>query len=150
MYSNESFFSFVVCRFPFLVVNGFSYIIIVIFKNKFIFVGTGSLLLHVGFLYLLPLLPLVVCVGFSCCWSQALGAWALVVATCGLSRCGLRACCPGCVESSRTRGCTHVPYIGRQIPNLWTTREVPSCIIFKSLNFFAFFFSYLDLQFTQN
>ena len=147
MYSNESFFSCVVCRFPFLVVNGFSYIIIVIFKNKFIFGGIGSLLLHVGFLYLLPL---VVCVGFSCCWSQALGAWALVVATCGLSRCGLRACCPGYVESSRTRGWTHVPYIGRQIPNLWTTREVPSCIIFKSLNFFAFFFSYLDLQFTQN
>ena len=67
MYSNESFFSCVVCRFPFLVINGFSYIIIVIFKNKFIFGSVGSSLLHVGFLYLLPLLPLVVCVGFSCC-----------------------------------------------------------------------------------
>ena len=38
-----------------MVVNGFSYIIIVIFKNKFIFGSVGSSLLHVGFLYLLPL-----------------------------------------------------------------------------------------------
>ena len=28
-----------------------------------------------------------------------------------------------CVEPSRTKGQTHVPYTGRQILNHWTTRE---------------------------
>ena len=29
------------------------------------------------------------CSGFSCCGAQALGAWASVVAVCGISSCGL-------------------------------------------------------------
>lgn len=44
--------SCIVCRFPFLVINGFSYIIIVILKHTCICGGTGSLLLRVGFLCL--------------------------------------------------------------------------------------------------
>ena len=37
---------------------------------------------------------------------------------------------PQHVESSWTRDQTHVPCIGRQTPNPWTTREVPT--IFKN------------------
>ena len=32
--------------------------------------------------------------------------------------------CPVAVEFSRTRESNHIPCIGRQIPNHWTTREV--------------------------
>ena len=33
------------------------------------------------------------------------------------------------VESSQTKDQTHVPCIGRQIPNHWTTREIPEVLL---------------------
>ena len=80
------------------------------------------------------------CGGFSCCGAQALGTWASVVEARGLSSCGsqalerrLSSCGVGSVAlrhvgSSWTRVRTHVPCIGRQILNPWTTREVPEYI----------------------
>ena len=48
--------------------------------------------------------------------------WHLLLWTSG-SRCtGLIV--PWCVESSQTRGRTHVPCMGRQIPSHWTAKEV--------------------------
>ena len=61
--------------------------------------------------------------GLCCCLGVA----------CGLSRCGTQAQELGymglvalrCVRSFRTRDRTHIPSMGRQILNHWTTREVP-------------------------
>ena len=55
------------------------------------------------------------CGGISCCRVWALGTQASVV---------LMHVAPWHVGTSRTRDRTHVPCIGRQIPNHWTTREV--------------------------
>ena len=35
----------------------------------------------------------------------------------------------GKVESSWSRGQTHVPFTGRRIPNHWTTREIPQLLV---------------------
>ena len=50
--------------------------------------------------------------------AQVPGVKASVVAAQGLAA-------PRHVESFQTRDQTHVPCVGRQIPNRWTTREVP-------------------------
>ena len=75
------------------------------------------------------------CGGFSCCRARALGARASLIVACGLSSCGswaLERRFSSCgaqalalwhVGSSRTRGRTRVPCIGRRIPNHCTTRE---------------------------
>ena len=60
----------------------------------------------------------------SCYRAWAVGAQASVTATHGLS-------CPTTRRSSRTRDGTCVPCTGRWILNHWTTREVPSYLIFK-------------------
>ena len=68
------------------------------FFFKFIFVCVGSLLLHVGFLYLRRAGATLGCgaqashcSGFCCCGARALDARASVVAVCGLSSCATRA-----------------------------------------------------------
>ena len=58
-------------------------------------------------------------------WSLDLsscGPWAL---ECGLSSCGQGLCCSEACRSFLDQGWNRVPCIGRQIFNLWTTREVP-------------------------
>ena len=66
------------------------------------------------------------CGGFSCCRTLILGAWASGVAACGLSSCGTWGLTdPQHMRSSWTRDQTSVPYIARQILNLWTTRKAP-------------------------
>ena len=37
------------------------------------------------------------------------------------------------VESSQTRDQIHVPCIGRQLLHLWTTKEVPICLLLKEI-----------------
>ena len=64
------------------------------------------------------------CRGFSCCGLQALST-SVAVARGSVA--------PRRVESPHTRDWTHVPCIGRQILNHWTTREVP--VIHYPLNF---------------
>ena len=49
------------------------------------------------------------CGGLSCCWAQALGVRASVVAACGLSSCARASVALGHAASSRTRGLTRVP-----------------------------------------
>ena len=67
------------------------------------------------------------CSGFSCCGSRALGTRASVVVAHGLQQLWLTdLVAPQHVGSSRTGDQTHVPFIGRQILNHCTTREVPS------------------------
>ena len=75
------------------------------------------------------------CGGFSCCRTLILGAWASGVAACGLSSCGTWGLTdPQHMRSSWTRDQTSVPYIARQILNLWTTRKAPYCfLIFANL-----------------
>ena len=79
-----------------------STIIIIIFKNKFIYLFiygcVGSLLLHAGFLQLQRVGATLRCgarashcSGSSCCRARALGARASVVVVHGLSSCGLQA-----------------------------------------------------------
>ena len=63
------------------------------------------------------------CKGFSC-WR----AWTLGLELQQLWHMGLVVL--ECVESSQTRVWTHVPCIGRQIRNHWTTREVYQCLDF--------------------
>jgi len=60
------------------------------------------------------------CGGFPCCREQAVGTWAAVIAALGLT--GIVV--PRHVGSSRIRNQTHVPCIGRQILNHWTTRDI--------------------------
>ena len=60
--------------------------------------------------------------GFSCCRVQAVGAYASVIVTQGLS-------CSEVCGISPDQGYLWgqcVPCIGRQIPNHWTTREAPN------------------------
>ena len=69
--------------------------------------------------------------GFFCCGAQVLGCMGFSSCSTGaqyLQLVGLVV--PWHVESSWTRDQTHVPCIGRQTPNPWTTREVPT--IFKN------------------
>ena len=89
------------------------------------------------------------CGGFYCCRVWAVG-WR------GFSSCGTWAEFPMYVESSWTRDQTHVPCIGRQILNHWTTRKVTTFLIISStitlynLSKLIFFFvksnSFLDLR----
>ena len=58
--------------------------------------------------------------GFFCCWAWAPGTWAQLLWHMGLVA-GWH------VESSRTRGRTRVPCIGRRVLNHWTTWEVQGC-----------------------
>ena len=86
----------------------------------------GCLLLQTGLLYLWQLRAALQrqCTGFSLCWPLTVERrlfahrvqrpWGTGVAS------------PQHVRHSRTRAGTQVPYIGRQIPNHWTTRQVPS------------------------
>ena len=68
---------------------------ILFFKKFYLFFGyVGSSLLYVGFLQLWRVGATLRCSarashcgGFSCCGAWALGAWASVVAACGLSSC---------------------------------------------------------------
>ena len=62
------------------------------------------------------------CRDFSCCGAQALEC-----------ACSTQLSCSRWDLSSRTRDQTHVSCIGRQIPNQWTTREVPWCAADNSL-----------------
>ena len=48
------------------------------------------------------------CSDFSCCGAQALGAWASVVAACGISSCGLRALQWGSVVVLQGLNCSTV------------------------------------------
>ena len=77
------------------------------------------------------------CTGFSLLWLlllQSMGSRAYglqsfqrvdsVVVVHGLS-------CPRACEIFLARDQTHVPCIGRQIINYWTTREVPVCVLPK-------------------
>ena len=63
------------------------------------------------------------CSGFSCCRAQALGAQAQQLCLSGLVA-------PWHVGSSWTRDSTCVPFIGRWILYHWTTREVPSFLLY--------------------
>ena len=67
-------------------------------------------------------------------------------AVCGLSRCRGRALehtgpvtvatgftAPQNLKSPQTRGWTRVPCAGRQIPNHWTTRQLPFCTIYRNV-----------------
>ena len=66
------------------------------------------------------------CDGFSYCRTLILGAWASVIAECGLRSCGTWGLtAPQHMRSSWTRDQASVPYTARQILNLWTTREAP-------------------------
>ena len=75
--------------------------------------------------------------------SEGFSLWhLLLLRSTGSTRTGFRSCslwslkylgCTGLavlqhVESSQTRDQTHVPCIGRQIPNHWTTREAPDVL----------------------
>ena len=54
----------------------------------------------------------------SYCAARALGSTISIVVAHRLS-------CPQRVEPSQSKDGTHAPYLGRQIPNHWTTREIP-------------------------
>ena len=73
----------------------FSARLLMLMPYLFIFGCTGSLLLHVGFLYLWRAGATLCCSawashcgGFSCCRARALGTWASVVVARRLSSCG--------------------------------------------------------------
>ena len=78
------------------------------------------------------------CMGFSFRWLLLL--WSMGSRRTGFSSCGMRAqqlwrmgfVAPLYVGSSRTRARTHVPFIGRQIFNHRTTREVPHFIFSRA------------------
>ena len=111
----------------------------------FLFFGCiGSLLLCAGFLQLWWVGATLRCSawashwgGFSCCRAWALGLWASIVVSHGLSICGSQALeCRGLVAMqhvgpSQTRDQTHVPCIGRGTLNDCTTREVPFSCLFN-------------------
>ena len=67
------------------------------------------------------------CIGFSCCREWALGHESF--SSCGMW--GLGA--PWHVESSQTRGWTHVPCIAMRILNYLTMREVPCVDFYRDL-----------------
>ena len=75
------------------------------------------------------------CSGFSCCGAHAPGCLGFSSVVPGLWRQAQQLWCMGFVshhmESSQTRDPTRVPCTGRWILNHWTTREVPSYLIFK-------------------
>ena len=91
------------------------------------------------------------CSGFSSCstqaqqlWCAALGCMAFSGWSTGISLVALPGSrewaqqlwhmslvAPQYLESSQSRDRTHVPCIGRQIPNHWTTRKVPQSILTK-------------------
>ena len=84
---------------------------LLIFLGLFLFIYfccIGSMLLLMGFLYLQWAGATLHysawashCSGISCCGAQVLGTWALVIAACWLSSCGVRAL--GCVGFSNYR-----------------------------------------------
>ena len=53
------------------------------------------------------------------------------------------------VESSQTRVWTHVPYIGRQILNPWTTREVCQCLDFITFKIVCSYVSTSEFSFLK-
>ena len=79
------------------------------------------------------------CSGLPCCRAQALGHSGSGVVACGLSswqHTGVVA--SQHVGSSQTRGGTHVPCIGKQILNHWTTKE-PTHRLFREKKLFFFY-----------
>jgi len=96
----------------------------IIFKYLFIFGCSGSLLLREGFLLvamrgafsLVVVCGLLIAVASLVADHGLQSAWASVVV--------VSVDALGHVESSQARDRTHVPCIGRQIPNHWTTRTV--------------------------
>ena len=80
--------------------------------------------------------PTLHCGDFSCCGAQALECAGSVVEAHRLS-------CSRHVGSSSTRRGIHVPCIGRQICNHWTTREGPAMLIGVWCHLIAFICSSL-------
>lgn len=99
-------------------------------------------------LFLFKLFIFLVVLGLYCC-TRAFSSFSeqgSLITVWGLQQLGLNCpvvfSCPWHVTSSGTRGQTRVPYIGRQILNQWTTREVSGQWIFKAGIFMANIYFY--------
>ena len=94
--------------------------------------GCPFLLLNISISFFLTALSLCHCTwAFSICGQPGL----LLLQSTGSRMCRLQwlwfmgSVAPQHVESSQTRDLAHVPCIGRQVLNHWTTREVPVSIL---------------------